>query len=220
VSPKCGRKILRRDIKELRCWKGSRGSHRAVLDQGVSRERIGGRSNRIIFRGRAKYRRESHRSTADLELFIVVTRVRYIVQAAWKGYFRLNGVKSQALLSHFALQCFNISLCLCCPWPTGRGRAARPDAWITLNEGEGECIFPHTARIKARLMIFNAIRVQWPWSRCQSRRSMYPRQIQTPFRRRTRRPGAAALFLDLDGSFGFVQFFCSLFAVILSSCSE
>lgn len=50
------------------------------------------------------------------------------VLTAREGYFRSNGVKSQALLSHFAVQCFNISLCLCRSWPPGRGRAARPGA--------------------------------------------------------------------------------------------
>lgn len=124
----------------------ARGSRRRRDPARRSRVRSDAREegNRVVPRGRAERRPTlprivSHggrprafrrRALAD------VTRV------ARERYFRSNGVRSQALLSHFALQCFNISLCLCRPWPAGRGRAARPGARITLNGGESERIFP------------------------------------------------------------------------------
>lgn len=75
------------------------------------------------------------------------------------GYIRSNGVRSQALLSHFVLQCFNISLCLCHANLTGRRRGRRPGARIILDEGESEGIFVRATRIKTRLRFSD-------WSGC------------------------------------------------------
>lgn len=79
--------------------------------------------------------------------------------AARVGYIRSNGVEGQALLSHFVLQCFNISLCLCHANLTERRRGRGPDARIILNEGESEGIFERATRIKTPLRFSD-------WSGC------------------------------------------------------
>lgn len=104
---------------------------------------------------------------ADLGIFalgifalgIFGSRRSVLAWAARVGYIRSNGVRSQALLSHFVLQCFNISLCLCHANHTGRRRGRRPGARIILDEGESEGIFARATRIKARLRFSD-------WSGC------------------------------------------------------
>lgn len=120
----------------------------------IERRRVAGESE--ISRGT----RVGRRSSPGAFRRCFARTLAHAARAAWKGYFRSNGVESQALLSHFALQCFNISLCLCRPRPAGRGRGARPGARITLNGGEDERVSSARCAQRGAAAIFRAVRVQ------------------------------------------------------------
>lgn len=63
------------------------------------------------------------------------------MKAAREGSIRSNGVKTQALLSHFVLQCFNILLCLCRSSFTKRRHEIRLGLRRLVQEGQRRSIF-------------------------------------------------------------------------------